>query len=343
MNISLLSQAVGTSTDPLENAQEQIKEAETFFNQMINAFVGYLPTLIAAAIILVVGMVISKLVLKMMSRGMKHDVIDKTVSRFIYSLVRILLYALLATIVLAVLGVPMTSIIAVIGTAGVAIGLALQDSLSNIAGGFSIMLTKPFKIGDYIKVDDVEGTVEAINMWYTELHSYDNKAIFYPNGQITSKKVTNYTTLGIRRVDMVYTISYNTDFRKAMEVLKSITDAHELILKEPEPKIRITELAESAVRITCYPWVKAEDYWTVYFDLNEAVKEQFDRNGIEIPYNQLDVHLKKTIRMPLLKIKQAIMLSQSCRRLCELLYRTIYGKKNLFTNEKRSFLWIRYI
>ena len=124
MNISLLSQAVGTSTDPLENAQEQIKEAETFFNQMINAFVGYLPTLIAAAIILVVGMVISKLVLKMMSRGMKHDVIDKTVSRFIYSLVRILLYALLATIVLAVLGVPMTSIIAVIGTAGVAIGLA---------------------------------------------------------------------------------------------------------------------------------------------------------------------------------------------------------------------------
>ena len=118
MDISLLSQAVGTSTDPLENAQEQIKEAETFFNQMINAFVGYLPTLIAAAIILVVGMVISKLVLKMMSRGMKHDVIDKTVSRFIYSLVRILLYALLATIVLAVLGVPMTSIIAVIGTAG---------------------------------------------------------------------------------------------------------------------------------------------------------------------------------------------------------------------------------
>ena len=293
MNISLLSQAVGTSTDPLENAQEQIKEAETFFNQMINAFVGYLPTLIAAAIILVVGMVISKLVLKMMSRGMKHDVIDKTVSRFIYSLVRILLYALLATIVLAVLGVPMTSIIAVIGTAGVAIGLALQDSLSNIAGGFSIMLTKPFKIGDYIKVDDVEGTVEAINMWYTELHSYDNKAIFYPNGQITSKKVTNYTTLGIRRVDMVYTISYNADFRKAMEVLKSITDAHELILKEPEPKIRITELAESAVRITCYPWVKADDYWTVYFDLNEAVKEQFDANGIEIPYNQLDVHLKK--------------------------------------------------
>ena len=171
MNISLLSQAVGTSTDPLENAQEQIKEAETFFNQMINAFVGYLPTLIAAAIILIVGIVISKLVLKMMSRGMKHDVIDKTVSRFIYSLVRILLYALLATIVLAVLGVPMTSIIAVIGTAGVAIGLALQDSLSNIAGGFSIMLTKPFKIGDYIKVDDVEGTVEAINMWYTELHS----------------------------------------------------------------------------------------------------------------------------------------------------------------------------
>ena len=260
---------------------------------MINAFVGYLPTLIAAAIILIVGIVISKLVLKMMSRGMKHDVIDKTVSRFIYSLVRILLYALLATIVLAVLGVPMTSIIAVIGTAGVAIGLALQDSLSNIAGGFSIMLTKPFKIGDYIKVDDVEGTVEAINMWYTELHSYDNKAIFYPNGQITSKKVTNYTALGIRRVDMVYTISYNADFRKAMEVLKSITDAHELILKEPEPKIRITELAESAVRITCYPWVKAEDYWTVYFDLNEAVKEQFDANGIEIPYNQLDVHLKK--------------------------------------------------
>ena len=145
------------------------------------------------------------------------------------------------------------------------------------------MLTKPFKVGDYIKVDDVEGVVEAINIWYTELHSYDNKAIFYPNGQITAKKVTNFTSLGIRRVDMVYTISYNADFRKAISVLKSITDNHKLILKDPEPKIRIT----------CYPWVKAEDYWTVYFDLNEAVKEQFDANGIEIPYNQLDVHLKK--------------------------------------------------
>ena len=120
-------------------------------------------------------------------------------------------------------------------------------------------------------------------MWYTELHSYDNKAIFYPNGQITSKKVTNYTTLGIRRVDMVYTISYNADFRKAIKVLKSITDNHKLILKDPEPKIRITELADSAVRITCYPWVKAEDYWTVYFDLNESDKEQYDANGIEIP------------------------------------------------------------
>lgn len=293
MNLALIAEAVGNTSDPLENAQAQIKEAETFFGQMWDSFVGYLPTLIAAVIILVVGLVISRLVLKVMKKGMKHDVIDKTISRFVYSLVRILLYALLATIVLAVLGVPMTSIIAVIGTAGVAIGLALQDSLSNIAGGFSIMLTKPFKVGDYIKVDDVEGTVEAINIWYTELHSYDNKAIFYPNGQITAKKVTNFTSLGIRRVDMVYTISYNADFRKAISVLKSITDNHELILKDPEPKIRITELADSAVRITCYPWVKAEDYWTVYFDLNEAVKEQFDANGIEIPYNQLDVHLKK--------------------------------------------------
>lgn len=293
MDISSLSQAVGASTDPFENAQAQIKEAETFFGQMLNAFVGYLPTLIAAVIILIVGLIISKLVLKMMNKGMRHDVIDKTISRFVYSLVRILLYALLATIVLAVLGVPMTSIIAVIGTAGVAIGLALKDSLSNIAGGFSILLTKPFKVGDYVRVEDVEGTVEAINIWYTELHSYDNKAIFYPNGQITAKKVTNFTSLGIRRVDMVYTISYNADFRKAMAVLQEITDSHKLILKEPPPKIRITELADSAVRITCYPWVKAEDYWTVYFDLNEAVKEQFDKNGIEIPYNQLDVHLKK--------------------------------------------------
>ncbi len=275
----------------IENAEEQLHQAQKFAEMIWNGFLGYLPTLIAALVILVAGYLLSKLILKLMKKGMQRTSIDLTVTRFMYSLVRIVLYVLLLTIVLAVLGVPMTSMIAVIGTAGVAIGLALQDSLSNVAGGFNVLIAKPFKVGDYIETNGVEGTVEAISIWYTQLLTYDNKAVFIPNGEIVKSKVTNFTYNKTRRIDFIFPISYKADPDKAVELLKEIVSAHEKILDEPKPLISVHSLGESSVNIACYPWVNTEDYWEVYFDMSRLVKKAFDENGIEIPYNQLDVHI----------------------------------------------------
>lgn len=292
---SVQSAAESTTSEvfvPLD-AQQQLERAESFFSNLWDGFVAYIPTLITAVIIFVAGFLLSKLIIKLMQKGMKRNVIDKTVSRFMYSLVRIVLYVLLATVVLAVLGVPMSSIVAVVGTAGVAIGLALQNSLSNAAGGFNILFTKPFKIGDFIRAEDEEGTVEAINIWFTKILTIDNKTVFIPNGQLVSSKIINYTACDKRRVDMIFQISYDADFNKAREVLRSITDSHPKILDEPKTDIRMYSHSDSAIEIVCRPWVKTGDYWEVYFDLNEQVKAAFDKNGIEIPYNQLDVHVKK--------------------------------------------------
>ena len=263
-----------------------------FIETLGSNFINALPSIIAAAVILIVGLIISKLILRIMSKGFEKGYIDKTVSRFSYSLVKILLYVLVATIVLAVLGVPMSSMIAVIGTAGVTIGLALKDSLSNVAGGFNILITKPFVIGDYVMIDSAEGTVELISIWYTRILTADNKTIFIPNGQIVSSKIINYTLKKTRRIDLVFQISYDNDYKKAESIIQNIINNHEKVLKEPTATVRLFSQSESSLDIVCRPWVSADDYWDVYYDITEQVKDAFDANGIEIPYRQLDVHVK---------------------------------------------------
>lgn len=280
----------GISTEPVD-IQEKIEEAGTFFGDLWDYFVAYIPTLISAILIFIVGFILSKLIIALMKKGLNRSFVDKTVTRFIYSVVRIALYVVLATVVLAILGVPMTSIVTVIGTAGVAIGLALQSSLSNVAGGFMILFNKPFRIGDYIMADGVEGTVEVINIWYTQLLTIDNKTVFIPNGQLIDSKITNFTVAKTRRVDMVFSISYNDDFRKAISVLQEVADSHEKVLKDPEPVIRMLSQNESTIDLAFRVWVNSSDYWDVYFDMNEIVKEKFDENGIVIPFKQVDVHI----------------------------------------------------
>lgn len=277
----------------VEDLGERIEEASSFFSKLWNGFVAYIPTLIAAVVIFILGYILSKIIIAIMKKGMNRKTIDVTVSHFVFSLVKIVIYVLLAATVLTVLGVPITSIIAVMGTAGVAIGLALQDSLSNVAGGFTILFNKPFKIGDYIQTDGVEGTVEVINIWYTQILTFDKKTIFIPNGQLVDSKITNFTTSPTRRVDMVFSISYDADYKKAISVLKGIADNHPLVLKDPEPLIRLTAQSESSIDLAFRVWVNNSDYWTVFFDMNEAVKDRFDEEGIEIPYKQLDVHIRE--------------------------------------------------
>lgn len=282
-HLSEAAPVVGESTDI---------SLKDFFTTIGDNFVAAIPSIITAAILLIVGIVLSKLILFIMNKGMEKSHIDKTVTRFSYSLVKIILYVLVATIVLAVLGIPMSSIIAVIGTAGVTVGLALKDSLSNIAGGFTILITKPFAIGDYILTEGAEGTVELISIWYTKLLTNDNKTVFIPNGQIISSKITNYTMQKTRRVDITFQISYDNDFRTAEGIIKDILDRHEKVLKDKEYMVRLSSQSESSLDIICKAWVMKDDYWDVYYDVLAQVKDAFDENGIEIPYRQLDVHMK---------------------------------------------------
>ena len=187
----------------------------------------------------------------------------------------------------------MTSIIAIIGAAGLAVGLALQSSLSNLAGGFIILFSKPFQVGDYVEYGGVSGTVSAISILYTRLLTIDNKAIYIPNGQISNSTLVNYTEEPKRRLDLVFSISYDDDFKKAKKILAEIISSKPTALNEPDPPaIRVTEHAASSINIIVKIWVKSEDYWNLYYDLHEEVKTRFDEEGISIPYNQLDVIFK---------------------------------------------------
>lgn len=275
----------------VEKPEETLSAVGDFFVNLGKSILGAIPTILLAAIILVLGIILTKFCLKMMTKGLSKTKLDLTVIKFTTQLVKIALYVLLITIVLSMLGIPSTSVVTVIGTAGVAIGLALQDSLSNVAGGFLLMMTKPFKIGDYIISNGVEGTVSQISILHTRIDSASNQAIFIPNGLAVNATVVNNSGNETRRVDLEYGISYEDDFEKAKSVIMDIMNSHNKILKTPAPTVRILKHADSAIVIAVRPWCKTEDYWDVFFDMNEQVRAAFLKNNISIPFNQLDVHV----------------------------------------------------
>lgn len=277
----------------VKNPEETVSRLGQFFQNMWNAIVGAVPTIILAVIVLIVGLIVCKLVLKLISKGLDRTRLDLTVTNFTKQCCKIVLYVLLITVVLSTLGIPATSIVTVIGTAGVAVGLALQSSLSNVAGGIMLMINKPFKIGDYISVAGVSGTVKQITILYTRLDSDSNQAIFIPNGQVSGATVINNNSNGIRRVDMVFSISYNDDFEKAQQVIFEVLKRNEMILKDPAPTVRMLEHGASSINIAVRPWCKCADYWGVYFGTMEDIRAAFAAAGISIPFDQLDVHVVK--------------------------------------------------
>lgn len=277
--------------DLVAKPEETLSAIGDFFVNLGKNLLNAIPSVILAIIILIVGMILTKLCIKLMSKGLSKTKLDLTVIKFTTQIAKIALYVLLITIVLSMLGIPSTSIITVIGTAGVAIGLALQNSLSNVAGGFLLMITKPFKIGDYIITNGVEGTVTQISILHTRLDSATNQAIFIPNGLAVNATVINNSGNDTRRVDLEYAISYEDDFEKAQKVILDVLNTTPGILKTPAPTVRILKHAESAIVIAVRPWCKGTDYWDVFFDLNEKIRAAFLANDISIPYNQLDVHL----------------------------------------------------
>lgn len=290
---SVLTETAETTTElQIPNVIEGVENASSLLTSLTDKFISALPVLAFAIIVFFAGIILSKLVVKFASKFIERSNIENTAGSFLISLIRVVLYILVAIIALSMLNVPMTSIVTVIGTAGLAIGLALQNSLSNLAGGFIILFSKPFKSGDLIEIDNSLGTVNSIGILYTKIITPDNKSIFIPNGKITDAKIINYSEISTRRLDLSFDISYDNDFEKAKNIIKKVIESDSLILREPEPLVRMNAQKESSLGICVQVWTNNEDYWNVLYNMTENVKLEFDRNNIEIPYNQLDLHIR---------------------------------------------------
>ncbi len=249
--------------------------------------------LIEAVVVLLVGIKLVKVVKKFLRLSPKLSKLDAGLRTFLASASSILLYVLLIITIAMILGVPVTSFITILASCGVAIGLALQGSLSNLAGGIMILLFKPFKVGDYIEAAGETGTVNEISVMYTEILTLDNKRITIPNGSITNSVIENYSSEATRRVDLTFNTAYANDVEKVKEVIMGVVEKHPAALKNPEPFVRLSGHKESSLEYTVRIWCNSADYWDVYFDTMENVKKAFDENNIHIPFNQLDVHIEK--------------------------------------------------
>jgi small conductance mechanosensitive channel len=257
--------------------------------QTFAAFYGL--KIIAAIVIFVVGRWVARALRNAIKKMMAKGDVDETLISFVGNLTYITLLAFVIIAALNQLGVQTTAFIAVIGAAGLAIGLALQGSLANFAAGVLMIIFRPFKAGDYIEGAGVAGTVEEVQIFATQLKTPDNKTIIVPNAKMMGDNITNYSAKDTRRVDMVIGVGYGDDLKKVREILEDILAKDDRILEDPAPTIGVLELGDNSVNFAVRPWVKKEDYWGAYFDVTETVKRRFDEEGISIPYPQRDVHL----------------------------------------------------
>lgn len=248
---------------------------------------------VMALAIFVIGRWVVKLIVKLVKKLLNRSEMDEMLINFVASIVNAILLLFVIIAALDQLGVDTTSLVALIGAAGLAIGLALQGSMQNFAAGVMILVFKPFKSGDFIEAAGVVGVVETVNIFSTTMRTGDNKEVIVPNGAIYSGAITNYSARDTRRVDMVFGIGYDDDIRQAKQILEKLVAEDERILKDPAPVIALSELADSSVNFVVRPWVNSADYWAVMWDMNESVKLAFDDAGISIPYPQMDIHMHK--------------------------------------------------
>lgn len=249
--------------------------------------------LLGAILIFVAGIKLTSWIAKLIRTSPKLDKLDTSLRSFLTSFIRIALYIILVITVAMILGVPATSFITILASCGVAVGLALQGSLSNFAGGLMILFFKPFKVGDYIEAQGESGTVVDISVVYTELLTVDNKRITVPNGALTNSTIKNYSAEPLRRVDLSFSVAYDSNDETVKDIINNAIASHPMALKDPAPFVRLSQHGDSALIYTARIWVNNADYWTVYFDVLEKVKAEFDANGIAIPFPQMDVHVKK--------------------------------------------------
>lgn len=261
------------------------------FNQW---FIGWLqniaPKLLGAVVVLLIGWLLSKALVKLLKKALERGKAEAGVVTFVGSLANISLKVLIGITAAAQLGFDVTSIITAIGALGVTLGLALKDSMSNVASGVQILFNHIFRVGDYLTVDGVEGTVDRIELMYTALRTFDNKEIIIPNSELTASVITNYTAQKTRRLDLTYSVSYSTDLAKARSVLEELIAANQKALDDPAPLVAVGEHKDSSILMVVKVWCATEDYWPLYFEMQESVKNAFDAAGIEIPFPQIDVH-----------------------------------------------------
>jgi small conductance mechanosensitive channel len=268
---------------------------EQYLEQAPGLVLKYGAMLLLALLIFVVGKWIARGLSNALVRTMEKKQVDVTITRFVGSLVYGALFAFVIVAALSQLGIETTSFIAVLGAAGLAVGLALQGSLSNFAAGVLLILFRPIRAGDFVETAGVAGIVEEVGIFTTTLKTGDNKVIIIPNSGVMGSTITNYSLKATRRVDLVIGISYDADIARARELVVQIMAADSRILKDPAATVGVADLADSSINLAIRPWVQAADYWPVRSDLLEAIKVSFDQHGIGIPYPQMDVHIARTL------------------------------------------------
>ncbi|MDP5253775.1 MULTISPECIES: mechanosensitive ion channel family protein [unclassified Vibrio] len=271
--------------------ESPITQASDFFLNSAPLIVHYGINIIAAVVIFIIGNLLAKLLTKHLAHWLERKNVDKTISGFVRN---VTYYGLMAFVLIAVLskvGIDTASVIAVLGAASLAVGLALKGSLANFASGILIIVLRPFKSGDFIEAAGVSGTVQNIQVFSTLLKTGDNRLIVVPNSSILKKPITNVSHFDTRRINFTFAVSYQCDLNLAQQVIKQVIESDPRVHSDPAVKIGVSALNDSSIEIIARPWVNRQDYWAVYWDMNLAIKQAFDENGIKIPFKQLDVHL----------------------------------------------------
>ncbi len=284
-------------SDAVDTAAENVsKTVNVDWQQVINTIVNWCTTtglkIIFSIIIMIISFKFINFFTKRLLKRLTKKKTDPTISRTLCSFLRICLKILVVAGLVGYVGVETASISAVLASAGVGLSLAIQGTLSNFAGGVIIVIMRPFKLGDFITSNGESGTVEDIKLFYTTIISPDNKTIFIPNSKLANDVIVNISTKPTRRVEVIMPVSYDADTEKAMDIMKEVALANQLVLTNPEPFVRIKEYDDSSINLVCRVWCNNSDYWNVYFYLLSEIKKQFDNNGIVIPFNQLDVTIK---------------------------------------------------
>ena len=281
-------------TEVTSQATEEVNKLFQYINDNIPNIIAFGVKVLLALLVFIIGSKLIKLVRKIVRTSLERSTVDKGVEQFLDSVIKVVLYAILIFSIGAKFGVDTTSVAALLASGGVAIGLALQGTLSNFAGGVLILLLKPCVVGDYIIEDSQknEGTVKEIQLFYTKLSTIDNKIIVIPNGTLSNTSLTNVTTSNMRRLDLNIGISYDSDLKRAKEIIMNLLENDASILKDQDRLVVVDQLADSAVMLSARSWVKTEEYWTTRWRLLEQIKLSMDENGIEIPYQHMTVQMK---------------------------------------------------